>query len=220
MKSVLISTRPEWCEKICHEIGMDKNGKPIYEKSIEVRKTKPSIPTPFKAFIYETYDKKYDGIGICWGKGKSFEHGCKKVIGEFICNELEKFSVGSLRCDDIEKLACLSYREMINYFYKPEELDGKTSKMGYAWHISDLKIYDKPKALWQFYKCGAKSFEELCDTGEICEYCKYSSHGLYLCEGRFCDETYKAYLDKNFTLTRPPQSWMYVEELEDNPNVF
>lgn len=215
MKSVLISTRLEWCEKICHKIGTDKDGKPIYEKLIVVRKTKPSIPTPFKAFIYETYDKKYDGIGICWGKGKSFEHGCKKVIGEFICNELEKFSVGSLRCDDIEKLACLSYREMINYFYKPEELDGKTSKMGYAWHISDLKIYDKPKALWQFYKCGAKSFKELCDTGEICEYCKYSSHGLYLCEGRFCDETYEAYLDKNFTLTRPPQSWMYVEELEE-----
>ena len=54
------------------------------------------------------------------------------------------FSVGSLRCDDIVELACLSYTEMINYFYKPEELDGKTAKFGYGWHISDLKIYDKP----------------------------------------------------------------------------
>ena len=57
MKAVLLSTRPKWCEKICHEIGTDKNGKSIYEKSIEVRKTKPSIPTPFKVFIHETYDK-------------------------------------------------------------------------------------------------------------------------------------------------------------------
>lgn len=72
MKSVLLSTRPKWCEKICHEIGTDKNGKQIYEKSIEVRKTKPSIPTPFKVYIYctqqrtlgeilLTYDKKVEG---------------------------------------------------------------------------------------------------------------------------------------------------------------
>lgn len=38
MKSVLISTRPKWCEKICHEIGKEEAGKPIYEKRIEVRK--------------------------------------------------------------------------------------------------------------------------------------------------------------------------------------
>lgn len=73
-----------------------------------------------------------------------------KVIGEFICDEVERFSVGSLRSDDIEKLACLSYNEMINYFYKPEELDGKTAKQGFAWHISNLKIYDKPKELREF----------------------------------------------------------------------
>ena len=34
MKSVLISNRPKWCGKICHEIGKDENGKPIYEKTI------------------------------------------------------------------------------------------------------------------------------------------------------------------------------------------
>lgn len=211
MKSVLLSTRPKWCEKICHEIGKDKNGKPIYEKPIEVRKTKPSIPTPFKVFIYETYDKKYDGIGICWGKGKSFEHGCKKVIGEFICDKVDEYTFShyeaEYRVTHVEqKVMCLNQPELIRY--------GK-GKTLYGWHISQLKIYDKPKALWQFYKCGAKSFEELCDTGEICECCQYSSHGLYLCEGRFCDEPYEAYLDKNFTLTRPPQSWCYVQELEE-----
>ena len=30
MKAVLISTRPEWCEKICHKIGTDKDGKPMW----------------------------------------------------------------------------------------------------------------------------------------------------------------------------------------------
>ena len=176
MKSVLIAIRPQWCEKIA-------SGK----KTIEVRKTAPK-EVPFKAYIYETYDKKYVDIGICWGKGKCFEHGCKKVIGEFICDKVERFSVGSLRSDDIEKLACLSYNEMINYFYKPEELDGKTVKQGFAWHISELKIYDKPKELREF-KTDCNRCKER-DT----YHCKFHCYGERL-------------------LTRPPQSYMYVREL-------
>ncbi len=58
MKSVLISNRPKWCGKICHEIGKDENGKPIYEKRIEVRKTAPK-EVPFKAYIYMTKKKPY-----------------------------------------------------------------------------------------------------------------------------------------------------------------
>lgn len=42
MKSVLISIRPQWCEKIA-------SGK----KTIEVRKSAPK-EVPFKAYIYET----------------------------------------------------------------------------------------------------------------------------------------------------------------------
>ena len=41
MKSVLISIKPKWCELIA-------NG----EKTIEVRKTKPKLETPFKCYIY------------------------------------------------------------------------------------------------------------------------------------------------------------------------
>lgn len=190
MKKILISVRPKWCEKICHVIGKEEAGKPIYEKRIEVRKSAPK-EVPFKAYIYETYDKKYDDIGICWGKGKCFEHGCKKVIGEFICDKTERFTVGSLRSDDIEKLACLSYNEMINYFYKPEELDGKTVKQGFAWHISDLKIYDKPKELSEFFKPCSQSKNLDCDW--------LRNHNVCTCS------------DKK-PITRPPQSWCYVEE--------
>lgn len=42
-KAVLISIRPKWCEKICSG-----------EKSIEVRKTRPKLQTPFKVYIYCT----------------------------------------------------------------------------------------------------------------------------------------------------------------------
>ncbi len=43
MKAVMLSIRPEWCEKIL-------NG----EKTVEIRKTKPKIETPFKVYIYCT----------------------------------------------------------------------------------------------------------------------------------------------------------------------
>ena len=196
MKSVLLSTRPKWCEKICHEIGTDKNGKPIYEKSIEVRKTKPSIPTPFKVFIYETYDKKYDGIGICWGKGKSFEHGCKKIIGEFVCDRVTELDYVYYWNNGYEIATCMTYREVANY--------GK-GKTLYGWHISQLKIYDKPKELSEFSPiCSYKNDDGSCQCRKVdCLYQQrdYNTDGsvnLVTC-GK--------------SITRPPQSYMYVEEV-------
>ena len=54
MKSVLISIQPKWCELIA-------NGK----KTVEVRKTKPKLETPFKVYIYMT--KEYSrGINSCF----------------------------------------------------------------------------------------------------------------------------------------------------------
>ena len=195
MKSVLISIRPQWCEKIVSG-----------EKTIEVRKTAPK-EVPFKAYIYETYDKKYDDIGICWGNGKRFEHGCKKVIGEFICDKVyniepifsfyycysgyDDFSDFSSFDDysiDNERLkkTCLTRQEL--YIY------GKEKNL-YGWHISDLKIYDKPKELSEFFKpCPTK------EKGD-CLSCDCLADNDY---GGICT---------NF-LTRPPRSYMFVEELK------
>lgn len=52
-KAVLISIRPEWCEKIISG-----------EKTIEVRKTRPKMDTPFKCYIY---------LQICGGRGFEME---------------------------------------------------------------------------------------------------------------------------------------------------
>lgn len=46
-KAVLISIRPEWCEKII-------NGR----KAVEVRKTRPKLIPPFKCYIYCTNRRK------------------------------------------------------------------------------------------------------------------------------------------------------------------
>lgn len=54
-----------------------------------------------------------------------------------------------------------------------------------------------------------KTFEEMCDDMEICNYCSrtdYGEHksyvtpsGFYSCEGSWCDEAYEAYLEENET---------------------
>ena len=187
MKAVLISIQPKWCNLIAQK-----------KKTVEVRKTKPKLETPFKCYIYMTEKefvaRKEDGewwfnVRKSLIKPIGSVELSGKVIGEFVCDKIEKFTVGGLRCDDIEVEACLTYEEMIAYFYKPEELDGKHAKFGYCWHISDLKIYDKPKELGEFKKA--------CGLGTGCE---------------DCDDIY--FTNCKNALTRPPQSWCYVEELE------
>ena len=194
MKSVLISNRPKWCGKICHEIGKDENGKPIYEKRIEVRKTAPK-EVPFKAYIYCTYGNDRENY-MLGSQGK--------IIGEFICDKVYKIepifsfydcysgyddSSDSSYFEDYSidderlKKTCLTQQDLCIY--------GKGEPL-YGWHISDLKIYDKPKELSEF-----------CIPCKVsCENCK---NPLYFeC---WCEEKGKK------IVTRPPQSWMYVEEV-------
>lgn len=199
MKSVLISIQPKWCEKIFRKIGTDKNGKPIYEKTIEVRKTKPSIPTPFKCYIYcckaksqwrySNYEGAYEN-----SEGK-IVYAQQHVIGEFICdkvylikNQGSRFSVADEEqsvTNEIARQSCLDYDDMVSYL---------GNKDGYGWHISQLKIYDKPKELSEFYKpCPTK------EKGD-CLSCDCLADNDY---GGICTNN----------LTRPPQSYMYVEEV-------
>lgn len=208
MKAVLISTRPEWCEKICHKIGTDKNGKPIYEKSIEVRKTKPSIPTPFKAYIYCCKAKSQwrysDYEGAYENSEGEIVYAQQHVIGEFICDNVDEYKFhngltefnlmglpsgvyGSyLIFEDDYKSMCLSYDEVNNY--------GK-GKTLYGLHITDLEIYDKPKELSEFKRpC---SYKGLCFS---CKRAHFYGDGSFVCTNK---------------VTRPPQSWCYVQELEE-----
>lgn len=189
MKSVLISTRPQWVEKICHKIGEDETGKAIYEKRIEVRKSAPQ-EVPFKCYIYET---KGQYVKFIHGAHTKYGYGRGKVIGEFICDKVysiknrgSSFSVADEEqsvTNEIARQSCLYYDDMVSYF---------GNKDCFGWHISDLKIYDKPKELSEF-----------CIPCKVsCENCK---NPLYFeC---WCEEKGKK------IVTRPPQSWCYVEDL-------
>lgn len=152
MKSVLISTQPKWVEKIA-------KGK----KTIVVRKTAPKCKEPFKCYIYCTFPKK-PAYTLWLNRGtenKFLADG--KVVGEFICDKLfllhpytydggnadrerrkliQTFE-GSSKENEILAATCLTQDEMFDYI--------GAGNYGYGWHISDLKIYGKPKELSEFF---------------------------------------------------------------------
>ncbi len=199
IKAVMISIKPKWCELIA-------NGK----KTIEVRKSRPKIETPFKCYIYCTkfkdihidmflnYDETEKKTYICNGK----------VIGEFVCDKIDYFSFsdsewaysvappGSVMPMNedkaikiMENKGCLTVDDIVSYF-------GDEDYKAYFWHISDLKIYDKPKELSEFKKINRD--------------CWYADLGL---AKRDCHECKNA----DCFFKRPPQSWCYVEmEAESN----
>ena len=116
-------------------------------KTIEVRKTRPKMNPPFKCYIYKC------------GNGK--------VIGEFLCDEIiEDRTYG--HNEEFYRAACMSAYDAAAYAMQ--------SPM-YGWHISDLRVYDHPRDLWEF-------------TG-----LRETKFGL-----------------APGPITRPPQSWRYVEE--------
>lgn len=125
MKAVLMSIQPKWCELIA-------NGK----KTVEVRKTKPKLETPFKVFIYET-KAIYKPLGC-----KHLSIGVGKVIGEFVCDAIIR-NCEMANADIAEQQGCIKRGELLEY---------AGGKELYGWHISDLVIYDKPKELSEYKK--------------------------------------------------------------------
>lgn len=146
MKSVLLSIQPKWCELIASG-----------EKTVEIRKTKPKIQTPFKCYIYCTKSKndflqsKDNMFFYCENRDFIGGHGNGlyqrlngKVIGEFICDCILSHCEMA-NADLAEQQGCIKREKLFEY------ADGKEL---YGWHISDLIIYDKPKGLGNFNHCG------------------------------------------------------------------
>lgn len=196
MKSVLISTQPKWCEKICRKIG-EENGKPVYLKPVEVRKSAPK-EVPFKAYLYCT-NGRFDITDIDDLTSESVRvvsEGRGKVIGEFVCCAVEKYDIdlggNYYRISDKDSIqTCLDQNLLFKY--------GNGRDL-YGWHISDLKIYDKPRELGEFVKP--------CDWNYDCCTCKRAVYELTKAEA-------KLFYDCDREITRAPQSWQYVAEVEE-----
>ena len=126
MKAALISIRPEWCAKIASG-----------EKTIEVRKTRPKLETPFKCYIYCTLPRYPHEDFIETDYPKPQFYGGGKVIGEFVCDQIiEDHTFG--HDEKFYSAACMSACDAAAYAMQ--------SPM-YGWNISNLKIYDVPREL-------------------------------------------------------------------------
>ena len=92
--------------------------------------------------------------------------------------------------------ACMEPLDFIKY--------GKGKPL-YAWHISELKIYDKPKELSELRAICRHYDDGLCGD---CEYYDYANNESYRYE--------ECAVDGLKPITRPPQSWCYVEQEDEN----
>lgn len=219
MKAILISIRPKWVAKIL-------NG----DKIAEVRKTAPKDwvdflsgktnikPMPRTVFIYCTKGGKglvWDNDGKSLVNPKLFPYGndCPehhrllngKVVAKFTLRKVEKLERYTgvyipetiLHTDSIhtrysmEKKSCLSMDEIWEY----------TNGNGYAWHISDLVIFDKPKELSEFYDVKRVEYYRKLVLKNI-------EAGVFKC--KLSDYSYLIF-DPTASLCKAPQSWQYVE---------
>ena len=170
----------------------------------------------FKCFIYCTKSElltksHYNGkIYVATSKKyqNSLEHNGNitlsgKVIGEFVCDKIASFgfdayyhtlthrhggynvSLEAFSEQELYSKSCLSFADMYEYIGE---------HYGYAWHISNLVIYDKPKELNDFMKINRE--------------CWYADLGL---AKRGCPEC----KNESCFMSRPPQSWCYVEEIDN-----
>lgn len=200
MKSVLISIKPKWCDLIARLI-----------KKIEVRKTRPKLDVPFKCYIYCTNAKG----GAFFTKGENGNYaparlGNGKIVGEFVCDRIDNYECELWNDEAYELIRQVDYDEDGDIIYKHGAENNEDCEMlnmscltwqdirkylgdginnCYAWHITDLVIYDKPKELSEFQKA--------CES-ENCGKCKRKITEKLSCIAG---------------LTRTPQSWCYVKEL-------
>lgn len=197
-KAVLISILPKWCEMIA-------NG----EKTVEVRKTRPKLKPPFKCYIYCTNKKPF----LVWGdvfRGNwdtEFTHlygySCKKaeeiwdvfngrIMGEFTCADI--LPIGRRGFDHNFDYCYLSLRDFGNDDIEPYIRAVRESRLS----KSDLHNYAKDNPFlyaWQI------SDLEVYDTPkELSEFSRLRQTKFGL---------------EPVSLKRPPQSWCYVEDLDD-----
>lgn len=218
-KSILMSVQPKWLVKIL-------NG----EKTIEIRKTMPKCELPIdvylyctksKPFLYEewygneykiTYTKEwqeraneedytsYEKFAI----GDPYESLNGLIIAKFTLNKVEevvdyrssyRINNDVAHTNEVARNSCLDFNDMKTY------LKGKN---GYAYHIDNLVIFDKPKELSEFMITNVK---------------EGWTYYFKACEGfpPLPKETYIGLIDRGRapiycykTLSKAPQSWQYA----------
>ncbi len=203
MKSVLISIQPYYVFLIIAKAmgwSIDK------EKTIELRTTRPR-------------DKNWNNLVeiYCSKNKKSFNQIPKeyqplmqrflgKVVGKWLCNKIDSYvahedskdywDLSVKEWEDLKQKSCLTIPQILEYSEHSDNL--------YGWHISDLKIYNKPKELSEFKAICNKVKHYETESKDFFDHCL---HCEYLTEKTSCLDSFEC----GKFITRPPQSWCYVE---------
>ena len=185
MKAILMSIKPQHVAKIL-------NG----EKTLEIRKTIPQEyldycidsdkKVPIDVYIYCTKKEPYARRYVHNDKWGTLEYikSDGKVVAKFTLNKVGNFlkevfgtyeEPFSRDQDELLKKSCLTEKELDNYL---------KGKKGYAWHIDNLVVFEKPKEISEFYK---PSWAKV----------RY--------------KTMREEQAKQYLLTRAPESWCYIE---------
>ncbi len=166
-KSVLISIRPEWCKLIARGF-----------KTVEVRKSRPKLETPFNVYIYCTKGKEklldvmFDG-DECYGEtyhgdpvfikgfperfyNENYECGNGKIIGEFVVNYIDEITPNESydeKAIESEPYCFHTLQTLASSCLSKKKIQKYLKdNPGYGWYISDLVIYDTPRELSEFGK--------------------------------------------------------------------
>lgn len=158
------------------------------EKVIEIRKNRPRLETPFKCYIYCTIS----GSQIFLRDGSK---GNGNVIGEFICDGIEEFETEFYSSDNV-----------LNAIYRVVKDEDYPEVRMYTSIATNEQDSDN------FWLCS----QACMSFSEIKKYIGYvkreiSFYGWLISNLVIYDEPKE--INKFFTLSRPPQSWCYVEEV-------
>ena len=196
MKSILISIQSQWVNKIINR-----------KKTIEIRNTRPKCELPCKVYIYCTKGKlDKDNLVVSHSLPAIMPYNANgKVVAEFTLNKIIKHKKNYLDYDDVEDY-CFKVSDVKDIGFDTDVMSlldfGQflesygQGKPLYAWHIDNLKIYDKPKELIDF-------------KYSDCEFCKHIRIDSYDTDNRCC------WAECHNILKKPPQSWCYVEEVDN-----
>ena len=210
MKAILKSIRPQHVSNILNGdkiIEIDKSAPKEWKDYLSGKTDKK--PEPREVYIYCTklvpygygcmfdeLSKKYETT-FC-NDGKDLPNLTGKVVAKFTLNKVEEIywkqdlsnpyvsdnynlETDTLKEWELRNKSCLESEELEDYLGFD---DSEFKALGYAWHIDNLVIFDKPKEISEFL-CFGKSLN-------------YKGIKTY----------------PNFhRLTKAPQSWCYVEEL-------
>lgn len=187
MRDILISLKPYYYYLIGENI-----------KKAEVRKTYPKAEDwSRRAWFYMSRDEK------SFAKiPKEFQEKYRKHFGkvgmQFVCDRVIGTCPWRLKGEtgwcakrteeetQLPDMACLTLEEI-------EKYAGSRGRGIYAWHITDLVVYEKPRELSEF-----RTPCKMTEGG--CYFCDYAVHGM---DGDL--------IDCDTSLSRPPQSWCYIE---------